>query len=82
MEKMFFHVSCKWKVENSDDLYEYTKILIACFIKEGRGAVKQSELITQYYRVYKLHLQPSHISHHLSKKGYFSSQSLLAGNFI
>ena len=51
MEKMFFHVSCKWKVENSDDLYEYTKILLACSIKEGRGAVKQSESVTQYYRV-------------------------------
>lgn len=51
MEKMFFHVSCKWKVENSDDLYEYTKILLACFIKEGRGAVKQSEPVAQNYGV-------------------------------
>ena len=49
MEKMFFHVSCKWKVENSDDLYEYTKILIACFIKEERGAVKHSKPVAQYY---------------------------------
>lgn len=38
MEKMFLHVSCKWKVENSDDLHEYTKILLPCFVKEGRGA--------------------------------------------
>ena len=51
MEKMFFHVSCKWKVENSDDLYEYTKILLACFIKEERGAVKHSKPVAQYYGV-------------------------------
>ena len=51
MEKMFFHVSCKWKVENSDDLYEYTKILLAYSIKEGRGAVKQSEPVAQNYGV-------------------------------
>lgn len=48
MEKMFFHVSCKWEVENSDNLYEYTNILLACFVKEGRGAVKQSEPVSQY----------------------------------
>lgn len=37
MEKMFFHVSCKWEVENSDDLYEYTDI-ISVLHKGGKGS--------------------------------------------